>query len=336
MTTNEPTMAVPRKLPEMAPSPHAAITMDAVSLQFAEGVGVQDLNLQVSPGTIFGLIGPSGSGKTTTIRLLTGIYKPQRGKIQVMSQDPFKFSAKTRERLGYMPQLFTLYPQLTVWENLNFVASLYGVPILRRGKRLNPLLDFVELSEARHRLGSRLSGGMQRRLALAAALVNTPDILFADEPTAGIDPVLRAKFWEYFRSLREQGRTIVVTTQYVGEAAYCDVVGVMRAGRLIHVDTPDNLRRQALGGQVIRLSVDAARRREALRLVDVLAEVKRAEYSKRDPGEMFIYTDDAATTIPLLLNSLNANSDLTVHAIEKYELPFDDIFVQLMEQDTNA
>src|SRR4029079_11244091 len=144
-------------------------------------------------------------------------------------------------------------PQLSVWENLNFVASLYGMPLLGRGKRLNSLLDFVELSEHKRKLGTQLSGGMQRRLAVAAALVNDPILIFADEPTAGIDPVLRAKFWENFRALREQGRTLFVTTQYVGEAAYCDFVGVMRDGRLIEMDTPQNLRRKAQGGEVIRL-----------------------------------------------------------------------------------
>ena len=132
-----------------------------------------------------------------------------------------------------MPQQSALYPQLTTIENLNFVASLYGIFPLGRGKRLHALLEFVELYDARNRLVSQLSTGMQRRLAIAAALVNEPQLIFADEPTAGIDPILRAKFWNNFRQLRDEGRTLFITTQYVGEAAYCDYVGVMRAGRLI-------------------------------------------------------------------------------------------------------
>lgn len=322
--------AAPRHLPE-----RALIETENATVTFGKQVGVEKLSLTVSQGTIFGLIGPSGSGKTTTVRLLTGLYKPSEGTAHVMNEDPMHFSTQARERIGYMPQQFVLYPQLSVWENLNFVASLYGMSLFARNKRLNQLLDFVELGEHKRKLGSELSGGMRRRLAVAAALVNNPVLIFADEPTAGIDPVLRAKFWENFRALRAEGRTLFVTTQYVGEAAHCDYVGVMRDGRLIELDTPQNLRRKALGGELIRLVVDVEHEREALRRLDVHPEVNQVQRSYREPGQLFVYTNDAAKTLPTLVTYLDGDSGIHVQSIDKYEPPFDDVFVNLMRQDSS-
>jgi ABC-2 type transport system ATP-binding protein len=146
--------------------------------------------------------------------------------VEVLGRSPDHFTTADRQRIGYMPQLFVMYPDLTVWENLNFAASLYGVP-LRRKHLLEELLDLVELRGHEGKRARNISGGMRQRLSLAAALVHNPELIFLDEPTAGIDPVLRSKFWGHFGQLKEQGRTLFVTTQYVGEAAYCDYVGVM-------------------------------------------------------------------------------------------------------------
>src|SRR5215212_320914 len=142
--------------------PATMIRAEQIEKKFTDDVGVFDLNFEVPTGTIFGMIGPSGCGKTTTVRLMTGLYKPDRGKLTVMNHTPSKFSPRDRERLGYMPQHFVLYPNLTVWENLNFVASLYGMGYFKRRQSLLEALAFVELSDVRNRLGSQLSGGMQR------------------------------------------------------------------------------------------------------------------------------------------------------------------------------
>lgn len=315
---------------------HAPIIQaNNVSLLFGDDAGVHNLCFEVPPGIILGLIGPSGAGKTTTVRLLAGLYKPMQGELRVLGETPHRFSTRTREQIGYMPQNFVLYPQLTVSENLNFVASLYGLPYLKRRKVLREVLELVELTTARERLGSELSGGMQRRLALAAALVPQPTLIFCDEPTAGIDPVLRRKFWEYFRTLREQGRTLFITTQYVGEAAHCDYVAILREGRMLYLDTPENLRRRALGGEVIRLVVDTAHEREVLRRLDMLDEINHVRRS-REPGQLFVYTDEAAKTMPLLVTTLNNGSGINVKAIDQYEPPFDDVFVHLMQEDSNG
>ena len=218
--------------------------------------GIRHLDLEVRPGTIFGLVGPSGAGKTTAVRLLLGLLPPQEGELEVLGRSPATFTSDERARIGYLPQHVPLYPELSLRHNLNMVASLYGMPWRgrfwpkgRRGKaarrRIAELLDLMDLDD---RAGTRLgqaSGGEQRRLALAAALVHDPDLVVLDEPTAGIDPVLRKRLWEVFGDLRDEGRTLVVTTQYVEESAHCDLVGVLVDGHVAHVGTPDELRRRA-------------------------------------------------------------------------------------------
>jgi ABC-2 type transport system ATP-binding protein len=308
------------------------ITSYEVDYGFTPEVGVFDLNFTVSAGTIFGLIGPSGCGKTTTVRLLTGLYKPERGHIRVMGEKPFTFSRRARERIGYMPQQFVLYPNLSVRDNLMFVASLYGMGLWRRRKRLKEMLSLVELAPARRRLSRQLSGGMQRRLELACALIHDPHIVFADEPTAGIDPVLRGKFWEYFRHLRDEGRTIFVTTQYINEAVHCDVVGVMRDGRLLYLDTPDGLRRQALGGEVIRILVEADDQGDALHLLTRLSIIKQIHTSHDEPGRLHVHVENASEAIPMLFHVLNGHEDIKILQMEAYQPPFDDIFIDLVKQ----
>jgi ABC-2 type transport system ATP-binding protein len=208
---------------------------------------VRDLTFSVARGTICGLLAPSGGGKTTALRLITGIYPPSSGTVRVLGGEPARFSDQERRRLGYMPQHFVLYPELSVRRNLAFMAGIYGLPNEGRAERIEALLAIVDLTEARDRAARRLSGGMQRRLQLAATLLHQPELLIIDEPTAGIDPLLRARFWEHFRTLRDAGRTLVVSTQYVTEAEYCDQVLMMRDGHLVAAGSPSDLRERAFG-----------------------------------------------------------------------------------------
>ena len=311
----------------------ASVELNDVTLRFNEEAGVEDLSLQVPAGTIFGLIGPSGCGKTTTVRICTGVYKPQQGTVRVLGQLPGRSNRRLREQIGYVPQLFTLYPNLTVWENLNFVASLYGLSYLGRRRRLAELLSFVELTPATRRLGRDLSGGMQRRLSLACALVHNPALIFADEPTAGLDPVLRNKFWEHFRTLRDQGRSLFVTTQYVGEVSNCDLVGVMRDGRLVMMDTPAGLRRTALGGEIIRLVVEPSGVREAAQAMLRHPAVNDVRRARGEPGTLFVTVERAGEALPIVMNLLNELPEVTVRTVEEYQPPFDDILVTLLQQE---
>lgn len=300
-----------------------------VSKKMGDTEILHDLSFEVATGEIFGFIGPSGSGKTTTIRLLTGAYGPTSGEVRVMGASPSHPSRRVQEQFGYMPQLFVLYPNLTVEENLQFVASLYGMSPSLRKHRITELLKFVELWDARNRLASNVSGGMQRRIELAAALLHHPPLVFADEPTAGIDPVLRGKFWEEFRRLRDDGRTLFVTTQYVGESEYCDRVGVIRKGRLIAVDTPINLRRLAFGGDIIDLEATGLTPGivQTLTQLDIVKEVQPV--SKR---QIRVSVDEAGPAIPAVLDVLNTNN-ATVSRIEEYRPNFDEVFIVLMKQD---
>jgi ABC-2 type transport system ATP-binding protein len=308
--------------------------MQNVTKQWGDKVGVQDVTLDVPAGQIFGLVGPSGCGKTTTIRMLTGVYTPTKGELRVLGATPKTFDKRARERIGYMPQLFVLYPTLTVWENLNFVASLYGLHWFKRRKRLEELLDFVELTSARNTLAENISGGMKRRLELACSLVHHPQLLFADEPTAGVDPVLRGKFWDGFRSLKAEGRSLLVTTQYVSEVEYCDQVGVMRGGRLLMVETPDGLRRRAFGGrEVIAMRVDPEDERNARRLLRELPFVDEIDRPHNEPvGTLHVYVDNAGTRLSEMIQVLGADTTIDVRNTEEFKPPFDDVFIILMEQ----
>ena len=311
----------------------AAIWTEGLTRHFGEEAAVSDVTMTVPRKKIFGFIGPSGSGKTTTIRMLTGVYEPTAGRASVLGREPARFDKQTRARIGYMPQLFVLYPELTVWENLSFAASLYGMP-LRRKERLKEVLDFVELDEDRKKVASDISGGMQRRLSLAATLVHNPDLIFLDEPTAGIDPVLRRKFWDHFRYLREQGRSLFVTTQYVSEAAYCDLVGVLAEGRLIMVDTPKGLRYRAYGGDIVDLST-----KERITYTQ-RNELSERPYVRGKPERMSdthlrLIVDEAATAVMQLLNWCE-EQEIAVDSVEEYQPPFEDVFVELIKENGGA
>lgn len=300
---------------------------------FGEQIAVKDLNFEVPRGSIVGFIGPSGCGKTTTIRLLNGIYKPTEGEAHVLGRTPSLFTKRDREKIGYLTQGFVFYPDLTVWENMNFSASLYGVPF-RRTARINQLLDFVELKDHKNKLARNLSGGMQRRLSLAATLIHRPTLLFLDEPTAGIDPILRRKIWDYFEELQADGYTLIVTTQYVGEAAYCDFVGVMDAGELLMLDTPDGLRRRAFGGELIQLralsTIPAAVRASLEDLPFIIPPVVQI-----NAKEVRMTVDEASTAMPPLMEWAR-NNNVDIDMINEVQPPFDDVFVKLVKQNNGG
>jgi ABC-2 type transport system ATP-binding protein len=311
----------------------AIIHTEAISKTFEGITAVQGLSLDVPAGVIFGFIGPSGCGKTTTVRLLLGIYEADEGELSVLDCHPQQFGRQERQQIGYMPQLFVLYPELTVWENLSFAASLYGFP-WRRRERLQELLDLVELSGQEDKKVRDLSGGMQRRLSLAAAIVHDPALIFLDEPTAGIDPVLRRKFWDYFQSLKESGHTLFINTQYVGEAAYCDYVGVMANGRLLMVETPDNLRRYVLGGDVLHLHTSTFLTEDQFDRLRAQPFVLDGKVNRLRSRGVEIVVDDAGTTLPLLLQWCQ-EQQVSVESAGQHVPNFDDIFVELINQETS-
>jgi ABC-2 type transport system ATP-binding protein len=305
-----------------------AVQASHLTKQFADTLAVDDLTFTVPAGSIFGFIGPSGCGKTTTIRLLIGHHRPTSGNVWVLGREPSDFDRHIKSLIGYMPQDFVLYPHLTIHQNLRFASSIYGQGSQNQSIQ-DELLHLFELYEHRGKRVTQISGGMRRRLALAATLLHNPALLFLDEPTAGIDPVLRERLWKYFRALRAQGRTLFVTTQYVGEAAYCDQVAVMRAGKLLMVDTPEGLRRRAFAGEILDVQlghrIDSQTEHELASIEGVtsLRRIQAAAYE--------IVAKDASVVIPTLMRWFEANQ-IEVRSIDEVQLPFDDIFVKLMEE----
>jgi len=220
-----------------------AIRTEGLTKRFGGLTAVQELALEVKRGEIYGLIGPNGSGKTTTMRLLCGLLRPDGGTSWVLGYRVPDF--RILPRIGYMPQENAIYPDLTVQENLCFFGRLQGLARTAIRARADEILGLVELEGKRDELARNLSGGMQRRLSLAVALIHQPELLLLDEPTAGVDPDLRALFWGYFKRLIQEGTTVLISTHYLEEASRCTRVGLMSQGRLIGEGTPQELEAEA-------------------------------------------------------------------------------------------
>jgi ABC-2 type transport system ATP-binding protein len=240
-----------------------AIEITALCRSFGAVRAVDGLSLAVHPGEIVGLIGPDGAGKTTTLRMLCGALRPDSGTAVIAGVDVRRAPDAARRRIGYMPQRFSLYGDLTVDENLRFFADVYGVPRAEQPALADRLLAFSGLARFRGHRAEALSGGMKQKLALACTLIHTPPVLLLDEPTTGVDPVSRREFWAILRdAVRERGVAVLVSTPYMDEAERCHQVGFMRAGRLLAHGTPRELQR-LVPGAVIELDATPRHAAEA-------------------------------------------------------------------------
>ncbi len=236
-----------------------AIEADNLTKRFGELTAVDRLSLSVAPGELFGLVGSDGAGKSTTIRMLTGIMDPSAGEARVLGRDTVRDAEAIKEDIGYMSQRFGLYPDLTVMENIDFYADIYGLSKKGRAEKIDRLLAFSNLTPFRRRQAGNLSGGMKQKLGLACALVHTPKVLFLDEPTNGVDPVSRRDFWRILYQLLKEGVTIFVATAYLDEADRCHRVGLIHRGRLLACDAPDRLR-GLMRGTILEVRTDDPRR----------------------------------------------------------------------------
>ncbi|MDQ1371664.1 MAG: transporter ATP-binding protein [Candidatus Thermoplasmatota archaeon] len=216
-----------------------AVVATKLRKEFGGLVAVSGLDLSIPKGTLYGMIGPNGSGKTTAIKMIVGRLRQTSGGARVLGEDS-PLSARLAD-IGYMPQEMAIYTDLTVSENLQLFGSLYSMEREAYIKREEALLSMVDLSERRDSLVSQLSGGMKHRASLACAMIHDPEVLFLDEPTVGVDPELRVGFWQNFADLKARGKTIIITTHYMDEASRCDIVGMMRQGKLIAEGRPEEL-----------------------------------------------------------------------------------------------
>ncbi len=232
--------------------PLPVIYVENLTRMFGDFVAVDHINFEVNEGEVVGYLGPNGSGKTTTMRMLLGLLEPTEGQALVLGYDCFSETEKVRQQVGYMSQKFAIYDDLTVMENLTFYAGVYGVS---DQNQLNETVARVGLASMENTLTRELSAGWRQRLALAIALVHQPKLLFLDEPTSGVDPTARRAFWDLIYELADSGVTVLVSTHYMDEAEYCGRVGMMRAGKLLAMDTPAELKKKFIPGDVWEVAV---------------------------------------------------------------------------------
>ncbi len=234
------------------------IKASKLSRNFGDLKAVQELDLEVEKGRIYGFLGPNGSGKTTAIRMLTGLLKPSSGEVEVLGLELPKYAEKLRMHIGYMTQKFSLYNDLTVKENLQFVAKIYGLPGKLQKKRIDELLNIYGLEEKKNQLAGSMSGGQRQRLGLSAATLHKPELLFLDEPTSAVDPENRREFWEQLFDLSDQGTSIMVSTHYMDEAERCHKLAILETGIKRADGSPEVLMNE-MGAHVVEIESSSLR-----------------------------------------------------------------------------
>jgi ABC-2 type transport system ATP-binding protein len=306
---------------------NAEKAVEAIQLTktFGDFTAVDRVSFEIPKGEIFGLLGPNGAGKTTTIRMLCGILTPTAGEARVLGYDIARQPEEVKQHIGYMSQKFSLYNDLTVYENLDFYANLYGVPRDKVKPRIAELVEMAGLHEHQKQLTRALSGAWRQRLALACAIVHEPPMLFLDEPTAGVDPVSRREFWEMIYQLAGQGVSVLATTHYMDEAEFCNIIGMMYRSRLIALDNPDSLKEVMEG---VLFEIDCNNPGSAELILKDLPAVKDIATH----GVLLHALVDSEQNKPDLEKALKSNG-IGVDRIERILPSLEDVFVSLVERE---
>lgn len=304
------------------------IETENLTRAFKNVIAVDGLDSSVQRGEIFGLVGPDGAGKTTTIRLLAAIMEPTSGWAKVFGHDTVRQPEPIKRRIGYMAQRFNLYGDLSVWENLNFFADVFEVTGRVRRERIERLLRFARLTEFRDRRAAHLSGGMQKKLALACTLVHTPEIIFLDEPTTGVDPVSRREFWDILTELHLQGITLFVSTPYMDEAERCSRVGLMYQGRMVVCDTPERVKAMTEGELIALWPSDLHRAREVLARLGGVLEVQ----TFGDQLRVFAGDAEDAEDVMARIESVLAGRGIEVLDVRRTQPRMEEAFISLIRR----
>jgi ABC-2 type transport system ATP-binding protein len=265
-----------------------AVEAAGLTRHFGDFVAVDGVSFRVQRGEIFGFLGPNGAGKTTTMRMLLGVLEPTAGTARVLGCDVATQARELRGQIGYMSQQFSLYDELSVRQNLAFFGGTYGLGPRRLPRRMREVLESLGLAGRERERANNLAGGWRQRLALGCAILHEPEILFLDEPTAGVDPVSRREFWNLLYALSDQGRTIFVTTHYMDEAEHCHRLGFIQHGRLIALGTPERIKRERMAADVVEIDCD-----QPARAVVVLRELGLAQEVALYGALVHAVTDDA-------------------------------------------
>ena len=299
--------------------------------KFGEVIAVNSVTFKIPQGTIFGLIGPNGAGKTTLLRMLVGILKPDDGKGYIMGKDITKLTPEDRMKIGYMTQHRALYRDLTARENIDYFARINGVKDhSKRSQLVNEVIELLEIGDWSDRLVEQLSGGAQQLVSLACALVHKPEVIVLDEPTVGINPILRKKFWDYFRELRNEGKSLIVTTHYIDEAERCDIIALMHNGKFIAIGKPNELRQRVSKENVLVIEyANKILRREEIRGVEERFGVK----VDLDEGRIII-SFKTFEILSELLKYLESRG-VKINSIDFEKMSLEDVFTKLVSGEVN-
>jgi ABC-2 type transport system ATP-binding protein len=304
----------------------AAIEVEHLTKQFGDRRAVNDLTFSVAPGEVFAFLGPNGSGKSTTIRMLCGILAPTSGQGRVLGIDIARDGERVKQHIGYMSQKFALYEDLTVRENLDFYSGVYSVTGARKRERVEQLIAMAGLEGREGQLAGQLSGGWKQRLALGCAIVHEPPLLFLDEPTAGVDPVSRRRFWTMIYGLARGGVTIFVTTHYLDEAEHANRVAMIHGGVLKALASPEELKRTSLRGRLYDLLCD--RPIEAVALLEHVPGVEEVALY----GTNIHLVLDANLQTPQGIRSVLAQVGIATSAVEEISPSLEDVFISLIDE----
>jgi ABC-2 type transport system ATP-binding protein len=292
--------------------------------RFNQIIAINNINLEIEKGKIIGIIGPDGAGKSTLLRLLAGLLKPTSGSVIFKEIEIAKFPSKIKEKIGYMPQHFSLYGDLTVFENLKFFADLYQISREKFKKKVEELLNFSRLKAFKNTLARNLSGGMQKKLALACSLFHTPEILLLDEPTTGVDPISRKELWQLLYQLNNQGVTILFTTPYMDEAQKCQKVGLIHEGQLLAYENPEKLIKE-MKEEIIELITEEKEIRTKLKNWPELKNI----YPYGDT--LHLVFKAGKVKIEEIKNRLE-NQKIAIKSIRKITPSFEDVFFSLIQK----
>lgn len=303
----------------------SAVTVRDLVKQFGSFTAVDHVSFEVAKGEIFGFLGPNGAGKSTTIRMLCGILTPTSGSGTVNGLDIRTQQEQIKANIGYMSQKFSLYQDLTVEENIDFYAGIYGIRPREKAERKEWVIEMAGLAQHRKRPTAVLSGGWKQRLALGCAIIHRPPIIFLDEPTSGVDPISRRRFWDLIYEMAGQGVTVFVTTHYMDEAEYCDRLGLIYRGELIALGTPEVLKTSLMKEHVLEVLCDRAEL--AMAEIVKLPSVKEAALFGKGLHVVAEDSDAAGAAIRELLDS----QGFALKRLERITPSLEDVFVSLIE-----
>ena len=306
------------------------IEVDNLTKRFGDFTAVDHVSFRVKRGEVYGWLGPNGAGKTTTIRMLLGLLKITEGSARVLGYDPNTETKKMQARVGYMSQIFTLYNDLTARENIRFYGLAYGLSRRELNRRQAEILEMAGLEGREESLTANLSGGWKQRLALGCAIVHKPEVVFLDEPTAGVDPVSRRDFWGLIYAMAKKGVTVMVTTHYMDEAELCQRVGFLSQGRLVALDSPAQLKKTEMRGSVLEISTPSPDQ--------AMNVLKEAQESGRLPfDEVALYGAQIHAVVPDAealkqpITDLLRSQGIRVTAIEWIAPPLEDVFISAVK-----